>query len=218
MQNEHPSGVDPYAPAICADFSDALQRKLSENAFDNYDRWAREFETDFNNFASILNRWRSDKRIETLLDQHRTGFELANRKPNPSRLNRSQREAIDQYADDVDGALRKLISKQRRAKPPVPKKSAAERSPARGLQIFRDFLAPPAPAIEEEKTSRTAAVVAAEFVPGLSTISPRDAVLKNANIFSDIWALAIAWDYAPYLLMFAFLFFPSAERAAGHKN
>ena len=55
-------------------------------------------------------------------------------------------------------------------------------------------------------------------MPGLSAISPRDAVLKNANIFSDIWALALSWDYAPYILMFAFLFFPSAERAREFKD
>ncbi|HXI86897.1 MAG TPA: hypothetical protein VNH64_05530, partial [Parvularculaceae bacterium] len=70
----------------------------------------------------------------------------------------------------------------------------------------------------DKEVSRTAAVVAAEFVPGLSTITPRDAVLKNANVFSDVWALAIAWDYAAYILMLAYLFFPSAERAAGHKD
>jgi hypothetical protein len=66
--------------------------------------------------------------------------------------------------------------------------------------------------------SRTLSVVISETVPSLSTITPRDAVLKNANIFSDIWALAIAWDYAAYVLMLAYLFFPSAERAAGFKD
>lgn len=214
----HPSGADPFAPESCAVRIDSLQKKLSENAFENYDRWAREFETEFNDFTSILNRWRKDDRVATLLDQQRTGFERANPKPNPSRLNRSQVDAIDQYSADIDTALKKLLSKHKRAKPPVPLKSAAELSPARGLKIFAEFLSPPPPPEEVKKVSRTAAVVATEFVPGLSTITPRDAVLKNANIFSDIWALAISWDYAPYLLMFAFLFFPSAERAAGFKD
>ncbi len=74
------------------------------------------------------------------------------------------------------------------------------------------------PAESDERVSRTAAIVAAEFVPRLGVINPRDAVLKNAAVFSDIWALGIAWDYAAYILMRAYLFFPSAERASGHKD
>jgi len=53
-----PSGADPYDPAICADRVDQLKTLLSRNAHDNYDLWAREFETQFNAFASVLNRWR----------------------------------------------------------------------------------------------------------------------------------------------------------------
>lgn len=49
-------------------------------------------------------------------------------------------------------------------------------------------------------------------------MSPRDAVLKHAQVISDVWALGIAWDYASYVLMLAFLFFPSAERAAVRKD
>ncbi|MEO0851207.1 MAG: hypothetical protein AAFY04_07345, partial [Pseudomonadota bacterium] len=56
------------------------------------------------------------------------------------------------------------------------------------------------------------------IIPGLSVITPRDAVLKNFQIFSDVWALAMSWDYASYILLLAFLFFPSAERAAGFKD
>ncbi|HNR77146.1 MAG TPA: hypothetical protein PKM48_08440, partial [Parvularculaceae bacterium] len=102
--------------------------------------------------------------------------------------------------------------------PPIP--SAAEKSPERGLDIIRTLIRPPAEKTDEkeERVSRTAAVVAAERIPALSTITPRDAVLKHAKIFSDVWALAIAWDYASYVLMLAFLFFPSAERAAGRKE
>ncbi len=100
----------------------------------------------------------------------------------------------------------------------MPIKSAAEISPARGLEIFREIFNPPAPVEEPEKISRAQSVVDAEYVPALSTISPRDAVLKHANIFSDVWALSISWDFAPYILMLAFLFFPSAERAAGYKD
>jgi hypothetical protein len=80
------------------------------------------------------------------------------------------------------------------------------------------MLNPPPPPEEPETVSRRQSVVDAEFVPGLSAMTPRDAVLKHANIFSDVWALALSWDYAPYILMLAFLFFPSAERAAGFKD
>lgn len=213
-----PSGADPYDPMICAERVDHLKRLLNRNAHQNYDLWAREFGTAFEDFAVTLNRWRQDRRIERLLDQQRTNFDRANPKPAGARLTASQREAIDRYAEEVEGALRSLIRKQRLAKPPPPLKSAAELSPARGLQIFAEWITPPEPLPAPERVSRTQAVVAAEVVPGLSTITPRDAVLKNANIFSDIWALAVSWDYAAYILMFAFLFFPSAERAAGYKD
>ncbi|MHA7870948.1 MAG: hypothetical protein ACX939_01220 [Hyphococcus sp.] len=213
-----PSGVDPYDSDICAARIEALKALVSRNAHNNYDRWAREFETAYNDFASVLNRWRHDRRIETLLDQQRASFARSNPKPVATRLTAGQQRAIDDYTEEVESALRSLIRKQRLAKPPVPVKSAAELSPARGLRIVADLLAPPPPAPEPERVSRTQAVVAAEFVPGLSTITPRDAVLKHANIFSDIWALAVSWDYAAYILMFAFLFFPSAERAAGFKD
>ncbi len=218
IESPDPSGVDPYEPAICADTVDDLKKLVSRNAHDNYDLWARDFETAYNDFASVLNRWRHDRRIERLLDQQLASIARSNPKPVASTLTAGQSQAIDDYTDDVESALRSLIRKQKLAKPPVPIKSAQELSPARGLEIVNELLSPPELVTEQERVSRTQAVVAAEFVPGLSTITPRDAVLKNANIFSDIWALAISWDYAAYVLMFAFLFFPSAERAAGFKD
>ncbi len=211
-----PSGVDPYASETCAMKTDELKKLLSRNAYDNVDRWNREFESAFNDFAGVLNRWRHDKRIERFLDQQLDSFARAN--PKPSRITAAQSRAINNYAEEIEGALSSLIRSQKLQKPPVPLKSAAELSPARGLDIFRELFDPPPPPEEPEKVSRRQSVVDAEFVPGLSTITPRDAVLKNASIFSDVWALAISWDYAPYILMLAFLFFPSAERAAGFKD
>lgn len=217
IEGPDPSGLDVYDANICGDKIGHLKNLLSRNAHENYDLWAREFETAFDEFAAALNRWRQDRRIETLLDQQLATFARANPKP-AGRINSNQQRAIDRYADEVERALKSLISKQKRAKPPVPVKSAAEVSPARGLEIFQDILSPSPPPAEEGRVSRTAAVVAAEVIPNLSKITPRDAVLKNANIFSDIWALAISWDYAAYILLFAYLFFPSAERAAGFKD
>ena len=181
--------------------------------------WAREFETEFNAFASILNRWRQDCRIETFVDAQLDNFYRANPKPIGQRMTAAQRDAIDRYAADVESALGSLVRSQKLAKPPVPIKSYAELYPARGLEILDEVFRPPArTATEDKRTSRRLDVVKAEFVPSLSTITPRDAVLKNANIFSDIWALAFAWDYAAYVLMLAYLFFPSAERAAAFKD
>ncbi|MEM8937472.1 MAG: hypothetical protein AAGC77_13820 [Pseudomonadota bacterium] len=208
----------PYDPEVCANTSAALKELLSRNAFENYDLWAREFQTEFNEFTGTLNRWRHDKRIEQLLEQQSDAFARANPKPMGARISNAQSNAIDRYAEDVEAALGSLLRSQKATKPPPPQKSAAELSPARGLQIFVDWVEPPEPIAEPERISRAQAVVDAEFVAPLSTISPRDAVLKHANIFSDIWALAISWDYAAYVLMFAFLFFPSAERAAGFKD
>ncbi len=213
-----PSGVDPYDAEICANKSDELKKLLSRNAFENVDRWNREFETAYDDFASVLNRWRHDKRIERLLDAQLDNFARANPKPVGARITNAQREAIDRYAEEVESALQSLIRSQKLQKPPVPLKSAAELSPARGLDIFREMFNPPEPPAEPETVSRRQSVVDAEFVPGLSTMTPRDAVLKHANIFSDVWALALSWDYAPYILMLAFLFFPSAERAQGFKD
>ena len=102
--------------------------------------------------------------------------------------------------------------------PPLPIPSAAELSPERGLDIVFAWFAEPGDAIENKRPARTQAVVEAETVAALSTITPRDAVLKHAQTFSDVWALGIAWDYAAYVLMLAYLFFPSAERAAGRKD
>ncbi|MEM8771558.1 MAG: hypothetical protein AAGD92_07910 [Pseudomonadota bacterium] len=218
IRGDDPSGVDPYAPNICAERIEAMKLMLSRNAHDNYDLWAREFETAFNDFTAVLNRWRQDRRIENLLDAQLDNFYRANPKPVGQRMSRAQRNAIDRYADEVESALKSLVRSQKLAKPPVPKKSYAEIYPARGLDIFNEIFAPPAPPAEEERVSRTLAVVKEEFLPSLSIITPRDAVLKNANIFSDIWALAISWDYAAYVLMLAYLFFPSAERAAGYKD
>lgn len=218
IEGPDPSGVDPYDPTICADRVEELKRLASRNAHENYDLWSREFETAFNDFASVLNRWRHDRRIELFLDQQLASIARSNPKPVATRLTAGQQRAIEEYTEEVESALRSLNRKQKLAKPPVPVKSAAELSPARGLQIVRDLISPLPPPPEPERVSRTQAVVAAEFVPSLSTITPRDAVLKHANIFSDIWALAISWDYAAYILMFAFLFFPSAERAAGYKD
>lgn len=218
LEGSDPSGVSPYQPTICARYTDELKTLLSRNAHENYDLWAREFETTYNEFASVLNRWRQDRRIENLLDAQLDNFYRANPKPAGTRMTSAQSAAIDRYADEVESALSSLVRSQKLAKPPVPIKSYSELFPARGIDIFREIFSRPTESAETEPVSRRLSVVMAEFIPSLSIISPRDAVLKNANIFSDIWALAIAWDYAAYILMLAFLFFPSAERAAGFKD
>ncbi|MBI1366084.1 MAG: hypothetical protein GC153_09045 [Alphaproteobacteria bacterium] len=215
-----PSGVSPYTPEICSATIAKMKTDLAGDAFSNYDAWQRKFETEFNDFAGVLNQWRHDQRIVVYLDGQLDNFDVANPRPVrdvEGRLSDGQSRAINQYAEEVKSGLETLVRRQKLAKPPPPLKSAAELSPARGLNIFLSWFRKPQP-VKEESVSRTAAVVAAEFVPGLSTITPRDAVLKNANIFSDVWALAIAWDYAAYILMLAYLFFPSAERAAGYKD
>jgi hypothetical protein len=217
-----PTGLSPYDPAICAERVDVMKRHLSGNAYLNYDRWAREFETQFEDFVAVLNAWRQDRRIERLLEQQLEAFERANPRPTASAasgVTRAQVAAIDRYASRVESALKTFIRKQKLAKPPVPLASQAELSPERGLGIIRGWFDGDEPKRRKpKKVSRTAAVVAEEKVPGLSTITPRDAVLKNASVFSDAWALGIAWDYASYILMLAYLFFPSAERAAGFKD
>jgi hypothetical protein len=220
LEADDPSGLSPFAPHVCAEQTDALRAFLAADAYANYDRWASGFETAFNAFAIVLNRWRQDRRIETLLQSQLDSFARANPKP-VAGISATQERAIDAYADGVTGALKKFLSAQRRNKPSVPLPSAAEMSPERGLDIvvelFRSAQSE-ADAAPAKKPSRTAEAVAAERIPGLSEMTPRDAVLKHAQIFSDVWALGIAWDYASYVLMLAFLFFPSAERAAGRKD
>ncbi|WP_428407937.1 hypothetical protein [Hyphococcus sp.] len=218
IAEQEASANNPYDQDTCARHTDELKKKLAQNAYDNVDRWNREFETAFNDFAAVINLSRRDKRVERLLDQQLDAFARANPKPSDGRVSDRQREAIDAYAAEVESALQSTIRSQKLQKPEPPLKSAAELSPARGLDIFREIFNPPPPPEEPEKVSRAQSVVDSEFIPGLSTITPRDAVLKNASIFSDVWALAISWDYAPYILMLAFLFFPSAERAAGYKD
>lgn len=209
---DDPAGLSPFTPDVCAAKADGLRAMLSSNAYDNYDRWASRFETEFNDFIIILNRWRQDRRIETLLESQLAAFDRANPKP-VAGLSPAQARAIDQYAEEVTGALKKFLSAQRRNKPGAPILSAAQTSPERGLDIIAAILSPkPAPAEDTKKISRTAEIVAAERIAPLSELTPRDAVLKHAQVFSDVWALGVAWDYASFVLMLAFLFFPSAER------
>lgn len=219
LAGDDPSGLSPFAPDVCARKADAMRAMLAENAYANYDGWARSFETAFNDFAIILNRWRQDRRVENLLQSQLDSFDRANPKP-VAGLSAAQTRAIDAFGAEVANSLKKLISTQRRNKPAPPIPSAAERSPERGVDIVLAMMRGPENDAEAPKirVSRTADVVAAERIAGLSAITPRDAVLKHAQIFSDVWALGIAWDYASYVLMLAFLFFPSAERAAGRKD
>ncbi len=220
LTSEDPTGLSPFATDICGTKSEALRKQLAANAYANYDAWAGAFESGFNDFTIILNRWRQDRRIETLLQSQLDAFDRANPKP-VAGLSTSQARAIDYYSIEVRAALKKSLNSQRRNKPSPPIASAAELSPERGLDIIaaqfrRNANADKAP--NPKKQSRTAEIVASERIPGLSSITPRDAVLKHVQIFSDVWALGIAWDYASYVLMLAFLFFPSAERAAGRKD
>lgn len=218
LRSDDPSGESPFDPGVCLRKSDALRALLSANAYANYDLWANAFESEFNDFIVVVNRWRQDRRIEALLESQLAAFDRANPKP-VAGITPAQGRAINDYADEVTGALKKFVSAQKRSKPSVPIKSAAELSPERGLDIIAALFRPaPAQAAETKRPSRTAEAVAQERIPGLSELTPRDAVLKNAAVFSDVWALGIAWDYASYVLMLAFLFFPSAERAAGRKD
>lgn len=214
-----PTGLSPFEPEICALKNDELRNALAADAYANYDAWAGDFEKSFNDFAIVLNRWRQDRRIENLLQSQLDAFDRANPKP-VAGLSPAQARAIDAYADGVVDALKKFISSQRRNKPAPPIASAAELSPERGLDIVAALFRPDRPQESSggKRPSRTAEIVAAERIPGLSEVTPRDAVLKHAQVFSDVWALGIAWDYASYVLMLAFLFFPSAERAAGRKD
>lgn len=218
LAGDDPAGSSPFEPEICATTAEDLRAMLASDAYANYDGWARRFESRFNDFALLLNRWRQDRRIETLLQTQLDSFDRANPKP-VAGLSPAQSRAINAYADEVTGALKKFIGSQKRIKPAPPIRSAAENSPERGLDIvIALFKAEHGQQAEASRVSRTASVVAAERIPGLSSVTPRDAVLKHAQIFSDVWALGVAWDYASYVLMLAFLFFPSAERAAGAKD
>lgn len=214
-----PTGISPFEPEICAVRNHQLRDALAADAYVNYDAWAGDFEKSFNDFAIVLNRWRQDRRIENLLQSQLDSFDRANPKP-VAGLSPAQERAIDAYADGVIDTLKKFISTQRRNKPAPPIASAAELSPERGLEIVAALFRSgrPQESGDGKKPSRTAEIVAAERIPRLSAITPRDAVLKHAQVFSDVWALGISWDYASYVLMLAFLFFPSAERAAGRKD
>ncbi len=218
------TGNSPYDENVCGAVVDELKQKLSRNAFDNIDLWAREFETGFEDFRLELDRWRQDRRIENLLDQQLDNFDRANPKPflNPnSRSGALAQQVIDRYSEEVVSALKSLVRSQKLRKPPPPLPSAADESPERGVNILLSLFSSE-PVVdepkEERRRSRTLAVVQEEKVAELSTMTPRDAVLKNFNIFSDVWVLAISWDYASYILLLAYLLFPSAERRLEYKD
>lgn len=58
-----PTGISPFEPEICAAKSEELRAALAANACENYDAWAGRFETGFNDFAIVLNRWQQNHRI-----------------------------------------------------------------------------------------------------------------------------------------------------------
>lgn len=207
---EDPSGLSPFTPEICAAKAEELRALLAANAYDNYDRWASTFERSFNDFAIVLSGWRQDRRIQAVLKAQLDAFGRANPKP-VSGLTAAQSRAINQYQSEVIGALTKFHQSQKNSHPPIRALSEAEKSPERGLEIITAMFSA-APAAEPQK--RTKANDAAKPLAPLSELTPRDAVLKHAQIFSDVWLLGIAWDYASFVLMLAFLFFPSAERGA----
>ena len=214
---DDPTGLSPFTPEICADKAEEMRGLLAADAYANYDRWAGAYETAFDDFVIVLNRWRQDRRIEALLETQLAAFDRANPRP-VAGLSDAQARAIGGYADEVTGALKKFVNAQKRNKPTRPILSEAEKSPERGLDIIKSMLNPASAADAPTKVSRTAEVVANERIAPLSALTPRDAVLKHAQVFSDVWALGVAWDYASFVLMLAFLFFPSAERAAGRKD
>ena len=217
LEGADPTGLSPFAPNVCNDRVDALRALLSADAYANYDAWANAFETEFNAFAIVLNRWRQDRRVEQSLQAQIDSFDRANPKP-VSGLSLAQSRAINTFNDQVREALKKSLAAQRRNKPARPIPSEAEKSPERGLDIIKAMLGPAPERVAPKRVSRTAETVANERIAPLSTMTPRDAVLKHAQVFSDVWALGVAWDYASFVLMLAFLFFPSAERAAGRKG
>ncbi len=211
LDADDPSGLSPFSPEICATKTQELRDLLAANAYENYDRWASDFEKSFNEFALALSRWRQDRRVEAQLKSQLDSFGRANPKP-VSGLSPAQSRAIDQYYDEVTDALKKFYDSQKNNHPPVRIASEAEKSPERGLEIIAKLLrAATSPAEPSKYPSRSKAEAAKQIAP-LSELTPRDAVLKHAQVFSDVWALGIAWDYASFVLMLAFLFFPSAER------
>lgn len=205
----------PRDGAQCGAAAAELRALLARDPYANYDAWARQFHTRFNDAAETVNLFRSDRRIETLIEQQLAAFDRAN--PKPVLASPAQRAAIDRFETDVKASLKALLRDMRGAKGRAPKPwpPAAEKDPERGLAILAKWFAPK-DAEKGTKKPDTSAADRARTAP-LSVITPRDAVLLHADVFSDVWALGIAWDYAAYLLMLAYLFFPSAERAAGRK-
>lgn len=199
----------PRDGAHCGQWAEEMRALLARDPYTNYDAWARQFQARFNDETVTVNAFRGDKRIETLLDQQLAAFDRAN--PKPVLASAAQRTAIDRFEKDVKGQLSALLRDLRgtKGRAPRPLPSAAEVQPERGLAILAAWFRPEAKAAASPRPRVTAS---------LSTITPRDAVLLHADVFSDVWALGIAWDYAAYLLMLAYLFFPSAERAAGRKD
>ncbi len=135
---ENKSQNSPYSERICTERVDGMRIMLSRNAFENYDLWVREFETEFEDFRLTLNSWRLDQRLQNFLEQQLANFDRANPVPftQSGRLGELQRGVIESYSKEVTDALKSLLRKQKARKPPIPLPSAAEKSPERGLAIF----------------------------------------------------------------------------------
>ena len=135
---ENKSQNSPYSERICTERVDGMRIMLSRNAFENYDLWVREFETEFEDFRLTLNSWRLDQRLQNFLEQQLANFDRANPVPftQSGRLGELQRGVIESYSKEVTDALKSLLRKQKARKPPIPLPSEAEKSPERRLAIF----------------------------------------------------------------------------------
>ena len=207
--------LSPYRDGLCTAKLDHLKDQLNSNAYVNYDLWARTFEADYEDFRLIIGGWRTDTRIRELLEQQLINFDRANPKPQVIAGSRQAR-VIDDYAASVKAALESLTRKQKARRPKRVLPSADDIAPERGLLIIQKAFAPKTEPFEPKKKKRIRAVD--EVIAPLSTITTRDAPLKFFNIFSDIWALSLSWDFASYILLLAYLFFPSAERKREFKD
>ena len=185
---------------LCTRESEGFARRFKNIETWNFRRWERLFAADFDQFRATLTDWRDRPTIIAFVETQLAARDLAVSPPalgSGPQADRT-RAMLQAYTAQVESRLRDLIAEFGGGPPrPLPANTAWS------LADLLPIATPSAPAATESRGTEIA---------GLQFISARQAILQYAFLAIDIWAFAIAWDFASYALIIIYIFFPGLGR------
>lgn len=179
--------------AMCEKSGDSLLKELGKIGGTAFKPWERRFIDRFDTLRTEINEARTKGSPIGFVGEQVAAMETKVVRPElgPSPTAQSLRAAIDRYAERVHTALSALISKYG-ASPPAP-------LPPTAVWGVGDLFDADGTSTEGQSAST---------VPGLAVISARGAIWQYGDALFDIWAFALVWDFASYLLMIVYILFP----------